>query len=149
MKKHFMLAPLYLLLALVLPSSVSAFATEDPQKIDPLKDEAEAAKACVEALFSGIRPIAPTRELRFEGKVTQANALCRGGERTLQFRLTPWVDWTNYWGSGDMSSLPTGFLSDKGPAFRGVTGALIDLEFERIELVKFNLFDNSGTYQDF
>ena len=148
MKKHFMLAPLYLLLAFVPPPS--AFATNDPpQKIDPLKDEAEAAKACIEALFAGVRPVAPTRELRFQGKVIQANALCRGGQRTLQFRLTPWVDWTNYWGSGDVASLPTGFLSNKGPAFRGVTGALVDLEYERIELIKFNLFDNSGTYQDF
>jgi len=22
------------------------------------------------------------------------------------FRMTPWVDWTNYWGTGDLASLP-------------------------------------------
>ncbi len=65
------------------------------------------------------------------------------------FRMTPWVDWTNYWGTGDMASLPTGFITAKAPALRGVSGALLDLEFERVELLKFNLFDNSGTYKDY
>jgi hypothetical protein len=148
-----MQAPLYALLLLLalpasLPSNAQAQTTAAP-KVDPLKDEADALKACVAAVLSGIRPIAATRDVRFEGKVSQANALCRGGEKSLQFRLTPWVDWQSYWGTGDMSSLPTGFLSTKGPEFRGVTGALIDLEFQRVELVKFNLFDNSGTYQQF
>src|ERR1700733_12938532 len=153
MRKPFMQAPLYaLLLLLALPASLPPFAqsqTAPVAKPDPLKDEADALKACVAAVLSGIRPIAATRDLRFEGKVSQANALCRGGEKSLQFRLTPWVDWQSYWGTGDMASLPTGFLSTKGPEFRGVNGALIDLEFQRVELIKFNLFDNSGTYQDF
>ena len=43
--------------------------------------------------------------------------LCRGGQKSLQFRLTPWVDWSQYWGTGDMSSLPIGYLSKKGPLF--------------------------------
>jgi Animal haem peroxidase len=90
-----------------------------------------------------------TRGLRFQGKVSQATALCRGGDQALQFRATPWVDWTNYWGTGDMSSLPTGFISAKLPAQRGVTGALLDLELQRIELIKFNLFENSGTFEDY
>ena len=118
-------------------------------KPDPKKEEAAALVACAKAVLAGFRPIAPTRDVRFEGKVSEANAVCRGGEKTLQFRLTPWVDWQQYWGTGDMSSLPSGFLSTKGPEFRGVTGALTDLEFQRIELIKFNLFDNSGTYQDY
>jgi hypothetical protein len=29
---------------------------------------------------------------------------------------------------------------------RGVNGALVDLEYARVELIRFNLFDNSGTY---
>jgi len=153
MKKPFMLAPLYLLMAFLPLPSIATGAAQDsqttPQKIDPLKDEAQALKGCVDALLAGIRPIANTRDQRFQGKVILANALCRGGQNTVQFRLTPWVDWTNYWGTGDMASLPSGFLSTKGPEFRGVTGALVDLEFERVELVKFNLFDNSGTYQDY
>jgi hypothetical protein len=127
-----------------------AHAADTPAaKPDPKKEEAAALVACAKAVLGGIRPIAPTRDVRFEGKVSEANALCRGGSQTLQFRLTPWVDWQQYWGTGDMSSLPTGFLSTKGPEFRGVTGALTDLEFQRIELIKFNLFDNAGTYQQF
>jgi len=113
-----MQAPLYaFLLLLALPASLPSYAqaqTTEAPKVDPLKDEADALKACVAAVLSGIRPIAATRDLRFEGKVSQANALCRGGEKSLQFRLTPWVDWQSYWGTGDMSSLPTGFLSTKG-----------------------------------
>ena len=31
--------------------------------------------------------------------------------------------------------------------FRGVGGALVDLEYERAELIEFNLFDNSGTFE--
>ena len=33
--------------------------------------------------------------------------------------------------------------------FRGVAGALMDLEFQRIELIKFNLFDNNGTWRSY
>ena len=116
---------------------------------NPKKEEAEALQACAQAVLRGFRKIADARDQRFEGKVTEATALCRGGQKTLQFRLTPWVDWSQYWGTGDMSSLPSGFISTKGPAFRGVTGALLDLEYERIELIKFNLFDNNGTYQTY
>jgi len=93
--------------------------------------------------------IPANRAPRFQGKVSQAEALCRGGARAVQFRGTPWVDWSNYWGAGDMSSLPTGFISTKLPAQRGVIGALEDLELQRVELIKFNLFDNSGTYPDY
>ena len=153
MRKLFMHAPLYALLALTSLPPCFAYTTPPadtpPAKVDPIKDEADALKACVQAVLSGIRPIATTRDVRFEGKVSEANALCRGGQQTVQFRLTPWVDWQKYWGTGDMSSLPSGFLSTKGPEFRGVNGALIDLEFQRVELIKFNLFDNAGTYQQF
>lgn len=113
------------------------------------KEELAALKACADAVAAGLRPVAPGREVRFQGKVSDANALCRGGERASQFRNTPWVDWSNYWGTGDMGSLPKGFVSTRGPAFRGVSGALLDLEFQRVELIKFNLFDNNGTYQQF
>jgi hypothetical protein len=112
------------------------------------KQEAEALKACAEAVLAGIRKIAPTRDVRFEGKVSEAETLCRGGQRALQFRNTPWVDWSNYWGTGDASSLPPIFVS-KAVGVRGVTGALLDLEYQRIELIKFNLFDNNGTFQQF
>ena len=40
----------------------------------------------------------------------------------------------------------TSHLSSNG---RGIDGALLDLEYQRIELIKFNLFDTSGTYEDY
>ena len=115
---------------------------------DPKKEEADALKACAEAVLKGFRKIADTRDQRFQGKVSEANALCRGGYRTLQFRNTPWVDWSNYWGTADSNSIPQ-LLVKNAPAQRGVLGALTDLEFQRIELIKFNLFDNNGTYSEY
>jgi hypothetical protein len=67
----------------------------------------------------------------------------------VQYRYTPWVDWSSYWGTGDLSSLPKGYFSTSIPTFRGVNGALLDLEYERIELLHFNLFDNNLAYQDY
>ena len=138
---------LLLLTTFVCP--LGSLAASAADNTNPKKEEAEALQACAQAVLSGFRKVADTRDVRFEGKVSEANALCRGGQKTLQFRLTPWVDWSQYWGTGDMSSLPSGFISTKGPAFRGVTGALLDLEYQRIELIKFNLFDNNGTYQTY
>jgi hypothetical protein len=115
------------------------------------QEEAKALLACAQMVVDQLRllKIPDTRNLRFQGKVTEAMALCRGGEQALQFRGTPWVDWTNYWGTGDATSLPTHFISAKLPAQRGVAGALLDLELQRIELIKFNLFENSGTYSQY
>jgi hypothetical protein len=111
-------------------------------------EEAKALLACARMVVdqAGMLKIPEAREKRFEGKVSEAVALCRGGEQALQFRGTPWVDWSSYWGTGDQSSLPTGFISQKLPADRGVAGALEDLEIQRVALIKFNLFDNAGTY---
>ena len=115
----------------------------------PKKLEAIELEACAGSALQGFRPIADTRAQRFNGKVTLLTALCRGGNNAVQYRFTPWVDWGNYWGTGDLSSLPKGYLSTSAVQFRGVTGALLDLEYQRIELIKFNLFDNNGTYQDY
>lgn len=117
--------------------------------LSPKKQEAVELEACAAAAFQGFRPIADTRAQRFNGKVTLLTALCRGGSNAVQFRFVPWVDWANYWGTGDLTLLPKGYLSTSVPQFRGVTGALLDLEYQRIELIKFNLFDNNGTYQDY
>jgi len=105
-------------------------------------------KACAQMVLSGFRKIAPSRDVRFNGKVQEATALCRGGQQTLQFRMTPWVDWSHYWGTGDAASLPSGPLS-KAATFQGVSGALLDLEYQRVELIKFNLFDNNGTWKKY
>ncbi len=128
---------------------LSEGAQSDAPKYSGKKEEADALNACAQAALKGFRKIAPTRDQRFEGKVTEPTALCRGGHQALLFRDTPWVDWSHYWGTGDMTSLPTGFLNNNLAAQRGVAGALLDLEYQRIELIKFNLFDNSGTYQAF
>ena len=122
---------------------------QDSAAPSPKKQEAIEVQACAQAALQGFRPIAETRTQRFNGKVTQLTALCRGGNKAVQYRYTPWVDWSNYWGTGDLSSLPKGYLSTSIPQFRGVNGALLDLEYERIELLHFNLFDNNLTYQDY
>jgi hypothetical protein len=141
---------LFLFLFFLLPTSL-ALSQPAPVEISPKQDEAKALHACAEAVIDQLRvlKIPATRGPRFQGKVSAATSLCRGGEKSLQFRGTPWVDWSSYWGTGDTSSLPTGFISDTIPAQRGVAGALLDLELQRVELIKFNLFDNSGTYPEF
>ncbi|HEX4228031.1 MAG TPA: peroxidase family protein [Bryobacteraceae bacterium] len=135
----------FLLLASLAPAQNSAPKSPPSGK----QEESAALKACAQAVLEGFRKIAPDRNVRFEAKVSEANLLCRGGERALQFHNTPWVDWSNYWGTGDNSSLPKGFLVTQGPTLRGVSGALLDLEYQRVELIKFNLFDDSGTYEQF
>jgi Animal haem peroxidase len=119
------------------------------KKLSPKQEEAAELKACVQHLAGGFLRVPDTRELRFQGKVTTQTARCRGGQQAVEFQFTPWVDWARYWGAGDSSSLPVGFLSVKGPQLRGIAGALTDLEYQRMELIKFNLFDNSGTYQTY
>ena len=117
-----------------------------------IKAEAESLQNCGQMINSGIRPIAGTRERRFQGKVENSTAVCRGGDLAVQFRATPWVDWANYWGAGDATSKAPEFVKQAnhlGPTGRGVDGALLDLEYQRIELIKFNLFDNNKTYRQY
>src|ERR1700680_137067 len=82
---------------------------------DPKVEEARELKACAQMVLDGVMKIPDVRSQRFLGKVSSDSMLCRGGEKSLQFRMTPWVDWSQYWGTGDMSSLPTGYLTKKGP----------------------------------
>ncbi|MGH7832903.1 MAG: peroxidase family protein, partial [Candidatus Binatia bacterium] len=103
--------------------------------------------------WRGLPDVAETRERRFLGKVRyEETARCRGGEKAVGLRGLPWVDWQNYWAAGDNASKgPDSIWSLKhlNPNGRGLDGALLDLEYQRIELIKFNLFDNSGTYKDY
>jgi hypothetical protein len=108
-------------------------------------------KDCVNYVASGFRPVAKDRAHRFLGKVRKETAGCRGGEKAVAARDEPWLDWQNYYATGGPDSRhPTkkgmGHLSPNG---LGVDGALLDLEYQRIELVKFNLLDNNGTYDDY
>src|SRR5438552_3046121 len=113
------------------------------QGCDPDKDsETKTIDACAEALLSGPRAVADDRADRFQGKVSQARALCRGGQKAADGTPLPWVDWSNYYGTAAVK--PSGL---KGQI--GLNGALLDLEFQRLELIKFNLFENSGTFRDY
>ncbi|NND93138.1 MAG: oxygenase [Granulosicoccus sp.] len=111
--------------------------------------------ACVSSARSGLLKVPDDRSLRFLGKVQEDTALCRGGHKAAQWRSTPWVDWQNYFAAGDSGSRAPGGKKAKTkvgehlfPDGRGIDGALMDLEFQRIELIKFNLFDQL-TYQNY
>ena len=115
-------------------------------------------ESCKKLALDGPRKIAADRADRFLGKVQVDTARCRGGERAARSveQKLPWLDWSHYWGAGDANSRVTrydegalrkvaGALFEKlhiDPNLRGIDGALIDLEYERVELIKFNLFDN-------
>ncbi|MDD1631435.1 MAG: oxygenase [Methylococcaceae bacterium] len=107
-----------------------------------------ADKACAKVAAKGLRPIAKQQSERFLGKVAEDTANCRGGEKAVSRRDSVWVDWANYWGAGDASSKTEGVggITEMGkhltPNARGIDGALIDLEYQRMELIRFNLYDN-------
>lgn len=104
--------------------------------------------ACGRVVKAGLRPVADEREERFLGKVETDTALCRGGQKATAGQDTPWVDWSNYWATGNQQSRKKGSKARTligehvKPNGRGIDGALMDLEYQRIELIKFNLFDN-------
>ncbi|MGD2070613.1 MAG: hypothetical protein PVI57_18210, partial [Gemmatimonadota bacterium] len=108
-------------------------------------------QACYQLVEGGLRDVASDRGDRFLGKVGIPAARCRGGERSVDNRDRPWVDWATYYGTGDANSLSGTWLD---PLLihrlerdgRGLDGALMDLEYQRLELIEFNLFDNAGTY---
>jgi hypothetical protein len=116
--------------------------------INPDSERARADAACAELASKGLRPLADKREERFLGKVQPYTARCRGGDYAESMRATPWVDWANYWSAGDESTKFTGFYLTRhlGPNGRGIDGALLDLEYQRMELISFNLHD-PNTYE--
>ena len=129
---------------LVLSFSGPAYTASSPAELE----------ACAKLVAQGFRPIAEDRADRFLGKVAKDTALCRGGDKAVRFLHTPWVDWSNYWATGDASTKADGreartLLGEHlKPSGRGIDGSLIDLEYQRIELIKFNLFDNY-TYETY
>jgi hypothetical protein len=111
-------------------------------------------EACLRTLWGGFRPVAEDRAQRFLGKVDESRARCRGGARAVELRRGPWVDWPHYWATGDAGTRMAvtgapGRIHLLQPDRRGIDGALIDLEYQRLELIRFNLYDNSGTYRDY
>jgi hypothetical protein len=112
----------------------------------------DSTKDCAEMLLQrDIQTVAKTREQRFLGKVPGTTARCLGGKHAEKLREGPWLDWPNYWAAGDATSLaPARLLASSkviGPNAHGINGALYELELQRIELIKFNLFDNNKTYE--
>ena len=121
-----------------------------------IADETSSFEACKDMVLGGLRPLPANRTERYLGKVgNEATAICRGGENATLYRTTPWVDWSNYYATGDGSTRSeegykalTSLGEHLEPDGRGVDGALMDLEYQRIELIKFNLFDNH-TYETY
>src|SRR5262245_25768101 len=108
--------------------------------------------SCVAYAFGNFREVSQDRSTRFLGKVYPDTARCRGGEGVVKWRTTPWVDWQRYWATAERDSRSTSLVSKLGflsPNSRGLGGALLDMEYQRIELLRFNLFDNSGTFQEY
>lgn len=108
--------------------------------------------SCIAYAFGGLRDVAADRSARFLGKVSEDTARCRGGEVAVAWRKTPWIDWPRYWSAGGEQSQFSGVMSSfaiLSPNTRGINGALLDLEYQRMELLKFNLFDNHGTYEEY
>ncbi|MGB5252157.1 MAG: peroxidase family protein [Sedimenticolaceae bacterium] len=111
-------------------------------------------ESCIKTAKQGLLEVPDDRSDRFLGKVQEDTARCRGGEKAVKYRDRPWVDWQNYYATGDASSRTEGpeALTKLGehlhPNGRGIDGALLDLEYQRIELIKFNLFD-PNTYDDY
>ena len=108
--------------------------------------------SCVVYALGGFRQVSNERAERFLGKVTEDTVRCRGGANAVEWRHTVWVDWQRYRATGNEESRVTGLASELGllsPNRRGINGALLDLEYQRIELIKFNLFDNSGSFEEY
>lgn len=98
-------------------------------------------QACLESARRGLLEVPDYRSLRFLGKVEEDGARCRGGDKAVQYRNTAWVDRQNYYATGDAASKHQGrearnLLGEHVfPSGRGVDGALLDMEFQRIELI--------------
>ncbi len=108
-----------------------------------VRDEFVSLRSCLALARSGFRSVAEEAQDRFQGKVQDFTARCRAAVAADSHRVTPWADWSSYWGTGDASTRAGfGFLGRLSPRQRGIDGALLDLEYQRIELLKFNLFDN-------
>ena len=107
--------------------------------------------SCLAYAAGGFRAVAAQRNHRFLGKVSDEDtARCRGGENAVRWRATPWLDWQVYGGARDQRTEGLkSWLGPFAPDRRGVRGALLDFEYQRIELLRFNLFDNSGTFEEY
>src|SRR5690349_5704928 len=105
---------------IVLPAALSLISCDEAKA----EDQAS-IKACAEMVAHLIPPDPKERAYRFQGKVEEYKALCRGGQRSVKARGLPWVDWGTYWGTGDAATKAPGVITSSGPlapAARGVRG---------------------------
>jgi hypothetical protein len=66
--------------------------------------------------------------------VQEDTARCRGVDEAVKLRSLPWVDWQNYWATGDSATQgPQSFWRFKhlNPNGRGIDGAFLDIEYQR------------------
>ena len=80
--------------SLLVVRPIPAFGQNNSRTASNQQEEAKALQACARAVIdqAGLLKIPKTRDLRFQGKVSEATALCRGGEQALQFRGHPgWI----------------------------------------------------------
>src|SRR5262245_12395539 len=121
-------------------AAIMGMGTTPSQAQPGIADQLAIIRACsaigLDALLNDekpIRSIASVRDARYQGKVEETDrARCRGGEKAVREMRTPWVDWSNYFGTGGPTSRSALRLRDE----RGITAALIDLEYQRMELIK-------------
>ena len=92
----------------------------------------ETVESCANVAERGLRPVADDRSERFLGKVREDTARCRGGDRAVEARSLPWTDWQNYWATGDASTQSGSSTTHLSRNRRGIDGALLDLEYQRI-----------------
>ena len=74
----------------------------------PAYAEEDDTKSCISMASKGLREFPDDRSKRFLGKVQEDTARCRGGDKALIYRNTPWVDWQNYYATGDGSTRKEG-----------------------------------------
>ena len=85
MRKTVAAAPVVLVLPLLL-SACAGLGVINPAT------QADETAACTRMVAEGLRPLADQREDRFNGKVSEAVAQCRGGAQAVQMRKAPtWI----------------------------------------------------------
>ena len=106
----------------------SALFLESCDPDNPTAPSAASVQACLAMFGQGIPPSVTDRADRFQGKVPEAAAFCRGGKQAVNGMNLPWVDWGNYFGTSDASrGVAVGRAPLSAPR-QGVQGALLDLE---------------------
>ena len=99
--------------------------------------------ACLAMVLGGFAPWARSAPSGSSARSARTPHSAGAASGRSAWRGVPWLDWQSYWATGDAGAArPNRWTSHLGANGRGIDGALLDLEYQRIELIKFNLFDN-------